>query len=209
MSNHVSVGTNELARAFYDPVLTLLGYRLLSEDEVSIDYGIAHIVFSVETPADGARATPGNGVHVAFEALDRAMVDRFHAIALANGGTDDGPQGVRPQYAETTKAPLSVIRTGTRSKPSPTPRADRPNSAPTAAVPPTRRQDPQRPSSSAGRERPLSFGAEPVFDGEAGHPAELPLVVGEERLRATAWAAINRSLAPISLPIRSVARICP
>jgi catechol 2,3-dioxygenase-like lactoylglutathione lyase family enzyme len=44
--------------------------------------------------------TPGNGVHVAFEALDRAMVDRFHAIALANGGTDDSPPGVRPQYDE-------------------------------------------------------------------------------------------------------------
>jgi catechol 2,3-dioxygenase-like lactoylglutathione lyase family enzyme len=102
MIHHVSVGTNDLARAraFYDPVLTLLGYRLVSEDEVSIDYGIAHIVFSVETPVDGARATPGNGVHVAFEALDRAMVDRFHAIALANGGTDDGPPGGRPQYDE-------------------------------------------------------------------------------------------------------------
>jgi hypothetical protein len=60
MIHHVSVGTNDLARAraFYDPVLTLLGYRLVSEDEVSIDYGIAHIVFSVETPVDGARVTP-------------------------------------------------------------------------------------------------------------------------------------------------------
>jgi hypothetical protein len=66
MIHHVSVGTNDLARALYDPVLTLLGYRLLSEDEVSIDYGIAHIVFSVETPVDGARATPARSERPRF-----------------------------------------------------------------------------------------------------------------------------------------------
>ena len=40
----------------------------------------------------------GNGVTVAFEAPDRASVDRFHAAGLAQGGTDEGAPGLRPHY---------------------------------------------------------------------------------------------------------------
>jgi catechol 2,3-dioxygenase-like lactoylglutathione lyase family enzyme len=36
--------------------------------------------------------------HVAFAAVDRAAVEAFHAAALAAGGTDNGPPGLRPQY---------------------------------------------------------------------------------------------------------------
>ena len=32
---------------------------------------------------------------VALEAKDKAQVDRLHAIALANGGTDEGAPGPR------------------------------------------------------------------------------------------------------------------
>ncbi|MDX9874441.1 MAG: hypothetical protein RBS88_05975, partial [Spongiibacteraceae bacterium] len=37
-------------------------------------------------------------VHLAFQAADRAMVDRFHAAGLAAGGRDFGAPGERPQY---------------------------------------------------------------------------------------------------------------
>jgi catechol 2,3-dioxygenase-like lactoylglutathione lyase family enzyme len=37
-------------------------------------------------------------VHVAFRAASRAAVDRFHAAAIAAGGTDNGAPGVRLQY---------------------------------------------------------------------------------------------------------------
>jgi catechol 2,3-dioxygenase-like lactoylglutathione lyase family enzyme len=36
------------------------------------------------------------GVHVAFNAVDHASVDAFHAAALAAGGHDNGPPGLRP-----------------------------------------------------------------------------------------------------------------
>lgn len=49
-------------------------------------------------PIDREPATVGNGITIAFEAPDRATVDRFHAEALAAGGTDAGPPGLRPQY---------------------------------------------------------------------------------------------------------------
>jgi predicted lactoylglutathione lyase len=37
-------------------------------------------------------------MHIAFVAKTRAAVDAFHAAALAAGGKDNGPPGVRPHY---------------------------------------------------------------------------------------------------------------
>lgn len=36
---------------------------------------------------------------VTFEAQTRAQVDDFYAIAMANGGSDEGAPGLRPQYS--------------------------------------------------------------------------------------------------------------
>ena len=38
------------------------------------------------------------GAHVAFDADDRAAVDRFYETALAAGARDNGAPGVRAQY---------------------------------------------------------------------------------------------------------------
>lgn len=100
MIHHLSLGTNDSrrARAFYDPVLAVLGLKLLADRDGSLDYGVNRFLFSLEKPKDGRPATAGNGVHIAFEAADRAMVDRFHRTALAHGGADAGPPGLRPEY---------------------------------------------------------------------------------------------------------------
>ncbi len=100
MLSHVSLGTNDAARAaaFYDPVLAALGIRKLDERDGSIDYGVAMTVFSLERPSDGEPASVGNGVHIAFAAGSRAQVDEFYRVALANGGSDAGPPGPRPEY---------------------------------------------------------------------------------------------------------------
>ncbi len=100
MIDHISVGTNDIARAraFYDPVLGGLGLRLLASGAGSADYGVSSILFSIETPHDGKRATSGNGMHIAFAAGRREMVDSFYRTALANGGIDAGPPGLRPEY---------------------------------------------------------------------------------------------------------------
>jgi catechol 2,3-dioxygenase-like lactoylglutathione lyase family enzyme len=37
-------------------------------------------------------------LHVAFAAPDRATVEAFHAEALAAGGRDNGPPGLRAHY---------------------------------------------------------------------------------------------------------------
>ena len=100
MLSHVSLGTNDAKRAaaFYGPVLAVLGMRQLREREGGLDYGTSVMVFSLETPGDGRPASVGNGVHIAFMAECRSMVDAFHRVALANGGTDAGGPGLRPEY---------------------------------------------------------------------------------------------------------------
>lgn len=100
MVHHASLGTTDLhrARAFYDPVMRELGlHRTLDVDE-AVGYGAGITVFSLNIPADGSTAAPGNGVHVAFEVEKRSAVDAFYRTALANGGTSDGEPGRRPEY---------------------------------------------------------------------------------------------------------------
>lgn len=100
--HHVSVGIHNVdrARAFYDPLMKIVGLRVCKADAESVDYGSdIGIVFSLETPVDKKPATPGNGVHIAFSAPDRETVEAFYREALRLGGRDGGPPGVRPKYS--------------------------------------------------------------------------------------------------------------
>jgi catechol 2,3-dioxygenase-like lactoylglutathione lyase family enzyme len=98
MIHHVSVGTNDIrrAKAFYDPLMALIGFRILKESDKAVHYGASDIVFSLETPTDGFPATAGNGVHVAFQAPDRELSDGFTKLLS--------------QMAELTKARLVFVR---------------------------------------------------------------------------------------------------
>ncbi len=100
MIHHVSLGTSNIirAKAFYDPLMALIGFRCLKTSENAAHYGASDIVFSIQKPVDGLIASAGNGVHVAFQAPDRETVRRFYAAALANGGRDEGAPGIRSEY---------------------------------------------------------------------------------------------------------------
>jgi catechol 2,3-dioxygenase-like lactoylglutathione lyase family enzyme len=104
--SHVTLGTNDLARAkaFYDKVLATLGLgRLEDEDDEASGYGVADTQVPwvyAHRPFDGGPASRANGTHVAFLAPSREAVDAFHAAALALGGSDEGAPGPRPQYSE-------------------------------------------------------------------------------------------------------------
>ncbi|MGB0632433.1 MAG: VOC family protein [Alphaproteobacteria bacterium] len=103
MFSHITVGTNDLAKAgaFYDAVFAALGLSRGFEGETFISYGErAGGRFFVMVPYDGNAASVGNGVHAAFRAADRASVDAFHTAALSNGGSDEGVPGLRPHYHE-------------------------------------------------------------------------------------------------------------
>ncbi len=101
MFSHITLGTNDIdrARRFYEPVMAALGIEQPFALPGSIVFGamIGPKLFIV-SPFDGAAASHGNGTHAAFLASDHAMVDRFHAAALAHGGSDEGAPGLRPHY---------------------------------------------------------------------------------------------------------------
>ncbi|VXC87646.1 VOC family protein [Sphingomonas sp. AX6] len=100
MIHHVSLGTSNMsrARAFYDAVMGELGMRRTFDAEEAVGYGAGITVFSLNLPTDGAPATPGNGVHIAFEVEKRVAVDAFYRTAIEHGGISDGEPGLRPEY---------------------------------------------------------------------------------------------------------------
>ena len=105
MISHTMLGTRDVARAkaFYHAALDQLGIVALVDSRGAVGYGMPGDVrptFWITTPHDGKPATVGNGTHVAFTAPSRGAVDRFHAAALAAGGTDEGAPGPRPHYHE-------------------------------------------------------------------------------------------------------------
>ena len=101
MYSHVTVGTNDMTRAeaFYDAVMGAIGQPSFFKAPGVLSYGTATgEKFFVLHPFDKQPAQPGNGWHAAFRVGSRAEVDAFHAAALANGGSDEGPPGLRPHY---------------------------------------------------------------------------------------------------------------
>jgi predicted lactoylglutathione lyase len=52
-------------------------------------------MFGIITPYDEQPATGGNGTMIGLHADTDEQVDRIHAHALANGGSDEGPPGPR------------------------------------------------------------------------------------------------------------------
>ena len=94
MLHHLSFGVADLRRsaAFYDAALGALGRKVEGEGEGF--FWSDELFVSSE-----AMATTGpSHVHLAFQAADRAAVERFHAAALAAGGRDHGKPGERAQY---------------------------------------------------------------------------------------------------------------
>ena len=103
MLGHLSFGVADLVRAssFYEAVLRPLGVTRLWSNATATGFGPLGgedklALFLVKEPV-----APGQGFHLAFDAPDTAAVDAFHAAALAHGGEDLGPPGLRPHYSET------------------------------------------------------------------------------------------------------------
>jgi catechol 2,3-dioxygenase-like lactoylglutathione lyase family enzyme len=94
---HIGFEVSDLSRSsrFYDVVFFALGARRMLESEYVVAYGInaPTIFFTMRGRPPG----PGYG-HLALQASGKAAVDAAYAAGLANGGSDDGPPGQRPQY---------------------------------------------------------------------------------------------------------------
>lgn len=99
MIGYVTLGTNDLPRAakFYDAIAAELGTPRMMDFDGFIAWGKPDggAGIAATRPFDGGTASVGNGTMVAFEAKDQDQVQRLYDIALANGGTDEGPPGPR------------------------------------------------------------------------------------------------------------------
>ena len=99
MIGYVTVGTNDLPRAakFYDALAAEMGTARMMEFDSFIAWGTpgGSAGIAATAPFDGQPATVGNGVMVALEADNQDQVQRLHAIALEQGGSDEGAPGPR------------------------------------------------------------------------------------------------------------------
>jgi catechol 2,3-dioxygenase-like lactoylglutathione lyase family enzyme len=104
MLDHIDIKVADYARtkAFYEEVMSSLGAHLVMEFGPEVTGGVRVAGLGREKPdfwiSEGGPTSPR--VHVAFAADSRAMVDAFHAAALAAGGRDNGAPGLRPEYHE-------------------------------------------------------------------------------------------------------------
>ena len=103
MIDHAGVHVTDFARsqAFYTDALAPLGYTLLAQVPASLTGSVDFAGFGEAPKPDfwivSSTVAP-LPVHVAFRARSRAVVDAFHRAALAAGGTDNGPPGIRAHY---------------------------------------------------------------------------------------------------------------
>jgi catechol 2,3-dioxygenase-like lactoylglutathione lyase family enzyme len=103
MISHVFVGIGDLerAQAFYAPLMAALGHELKFSEGGWAGWkpkDSDRPLFLIGAPYNGEPAAPGNGQMIALLAPSRKTVDACHAAAMANGGTDEGAPGLRPQY---------------------------------------------------------------------------------------------------------------
>ena len=105
--DHVGIRVSDLAtsRRMYEASLAELGFAVLGEGEFE---GDAYVLFGRGTSDDFALHAVGTepgrdrvttGAHIAFRASDTVSVERWHAAAISNAGTDNGAPGVRPEYS--------------------------------------------------------------------------------------------------------------
>lgn len=96
MIDHTGIRVSDFKRsfAFYERALAPLGYAPIMTFETWAGFGVGQkpdFWFGTGEP-------PKDSVHIAFAAKGRDVVRAFYDAAIAAGGRDNGPPGVRPQY---------------------------------------------------------------------------------------------------------------
>jgi len=99
---HASIGTNDLsnAKAFYQPLLSILDIELVSEYSHALAFGKGYPEFWIQIPFNKQPMSVGNGTHFGFVAKSKKQVDDFYLKALSLGGICNGQPGPRPDYGE-------------------------------------------------------------------------------------------------------------
>jgi catechol 2,3-dioxygenase-like lactoylglutathione lyase family enzyme len=96
MFDHIGIGATDLkaSRAFFLQALAPLGVAIAMEGPYGVGLGKAGKPSLWISPTTDKPAA----LHLAFAASTRKDVDAFYAAAMAAGGNDNGPPGLRPHY---------------------------------------------------------------------------------------------------------------
>lgn len=96
MLDHIGIGATNLkaSKAFFLAALAPLGVSVVKEIPEAVGLG------RDGKPSFwlGASEVQCGPLHLAFTAETRTQVDDFYRRAIAAGGKDNGPPGLRPQY---------------------------------------------------------------------------------------------------------------
>jgi catechol 2,3-dioxygenase-like lactoylglutathione lyase family enzyme len=97
MIDHVSVAVRNLdvSARFYQLILEPLGYTRQADHPTRVAFGTKYPELWLNARPAMAAIAADTGAHICLRARSVEAVDVFHALALANGGTDDGPPGLR------------------------------------------------------------------------------------------------------------------
>jgi catechol 2,3-dioxygenase-like lactoylglutathione lyase family enzyme len=104
MIDHIGMPVSDIARSteFYLKAFAPLGISIVMEVSAeesghgaAVGFGANFKPFFWIGEAEGLSR---GHVHVAFAAPSRAAVDAFYRAAIAAGGKDNGPPGLRPHY---------------------------------------------------------------------------------------------------------------
>ncbi len=97
--DHLNLYVNDLksSQTFYEAVLLPFGYKVVREfEDIAVGFGYTnYAVLALIREQAKIQAT-----HLAFRVDRRADVDRFYAIAMEAGASDNGAPGLRPDYHE-------------------------------------------------------------------------------------------------------------
>ncbi len=94
--DHLQIVVRDLpaSKRFYGAVFEVLGIPM--QEGPDFFWADELFVSNAASKASAGRVTGPS--HFAFQAKDRAMVDRVYAAALAAGGQDNGKPGERPYH---------------------------------------------------------------------------------------------------------------
>lgn len=118
--DHVSIGVPDLevARRFYDAIMTALDARKVYDRPTGLGYGercnaddtVSTFLAVYLDPSEIGQ----NKRHWCFKASSRAQVDAFFEAGLLAGGRSDGEPGLRPHYHRDYYAAFLVDPAGNR-----------------------------------------------------------------------------------------------
>ncbi|MFO1086787.1 MAG: VOC family protein [Reyranellaceae bacterium] len=102
MFSHVTVGSNDIARAkaFYDELVKPLGLVCHMSFPNAAGYGVAggRPQLWIVSPLDKNPASVGNGITIGLDAPSRAAVDAAYKAGMSGGAKDEGTPGLRTHY---------------------------------------------------------------------------------------------------------------